>query len=274
MERRSGSVIRGLRAAEKKSKSATRQASGPRYSLFLSLKGGMRRLTDALVQQMPEVMLRHSSPVVRFERRERWMVILQNGEALCADAVCAAVPTATAAALVTAFAPRLADKLTAIPHESVATVNVIFRRSDVAHPLDGFGFVAPAIEKRRILGATFSSVKFQDRAPEEMALIRVFVGGAFHREAVDLEDAAMEQMVVEELRQLLGVQGKPVLVSIRRYHQAMPQYELGHLARVAEIEKEIARHPRLYLTGNAYRGVGIPDCVHLAEMAAERMVEA
>ncbi len=249
-------------------------AGGSRYGHMLSLKRGLRQLVEALVQKMPEVTLRRSSPVSRIERRERWVIVLHNrGESLPADAVCIALPAAKAAIVLSSGAPELNKELNAIPHESVATVNVAFRKGDVAHPLDGFGFVVPAIERRRILGATFSSVKFPDRAPEAAVLIRAFVGGAFHRELVDLDDAAMKQMVVEELRRMLGVHGEPILVSIRRHPQAMPQYELGHLARVAAIEEQAARYPGLYLTGNAYRGVGIPDCIHQAEMVAERMVE-
>ena len=268
MERRCGSVVRGFRAAEN-------QASGPRYSLFLSLKGGMERLVEALIQKMPEVALRHSSAVSRLEYREqRWVLTLQGGEAIHADAVCVAVPAGKAAALLDSCAPALSAELEAIAYESVAAVNVIFRRSDVAHPLDGFGFVVPAIEGRSILGATFSSVKFPGRTSEETVLIRAFVGGAFHRELVDLEDAAMKRMVVEELRGILGIRGEPVLVSIHRCRQAMPQYELGHLGKVAAIEEQAARYPGLHLTGNAYRGVGIPDCIHQAEMTADRMASA
>lgn len=247
-------------------------AGGSRYSQMLSFRRGVEQLVHALSQKMPEVELRHSSPVARIEGGDRWAVILQDGEVLHADAVCVAIPAGAAAALLQSFAPELAGQLNAIPHESVATLNAVFRRSDVAHPLDAFGFVVPSLERRRILGATFSSVKFPGRATQETVLIRAFVGGASHRELVELDDSAMKQMMAEELRRILGIRGEPILTAIRRYPQAMPQYKADHRKKVAAIEEQAARSPGLYVIGNAYHGVGIPDCVHQAETAAERMI--
>ena len=270
MERRHGSVIRALRAA-RRAQAATAQASGPRYSLFVTLRSGLGRLVQALVQRMPEVRLRHSARVARISPGRRWTVALEDGEVLEADVLCLALPADKAAALLAPCAPRVARLLEEIPYESVATVHLAFRREEIPHPLDGFGFVVPAVERRRLVGCTFASVKFPDRSPETLTLLRAFVGGALHRGVFGLEDTAMERMVRDELRTLLGIQAAPSFVAIHRHPNAMPQYLVGHLARVAAIEEQAAGYPGLYLTGNEYRGIGIPDCIHQAEQTAERM---
>ena len=271
MERRYGSLIRGIRARAAASGQAVSQASGPRYSLFLSLRGGLRTLIDALIAQMPDVELRRSAPVARMARGVTWTITLLGGETIEADAVCLALPAHHTATLLRFSAPDLAQALAGIPYESVATVNLAFRRADVPHPLDGFGVVMPSVERRGLMGCTFSSVKFPDRAPEGMVLLRGFVGGALQPEMFALDESAMERMVRDELRDLLGIRAAPRLSAIHRYRQAMPQYHLGHLERLAAIEETARHYPGLYLTGNGYRGIGIPDCIRQAEVVAEQM---
>ena len=146
-----------------------------------------------------------------------------------------------------------------------------FERRQIRHPLNGFGFVVPAIERRRILSASFSSEKFPGRAPVSNVLIRTFVGGACQRELVDLNDADLERLVTEELADLLGITGRPLWTMIARWSQSMPQYHLGHLERVAQIETLVEEIPGLGLAGNAYHGVGIPHAIRSGEQAAERL---
>jgi len=270
MERRHGSVIRSLGANARKD--ATSTASGPRYSLFLTLRGGMRTLVHTLLRRMPEVSLRHTARVARIEPGRAWSVTLETGELLQADALCLALPAHVASGLMESCAPDLARSLAGIPYESVATVNLAFRKTDIPRPLDGFGFIVPAIERQRVVGCTFSSVKFPGRAPETCILLRAFVGGALHREVFALDDGALERAVREDLRGTLGIHAAPLTVSIHRYPHAMPQYHVGHLERVAAIEASARRYPGLYLTGNGYRGLGLPDCIHQAETTADRMV--
>ena len=271
MERRHGSVMKAL-AAGASSSTAAAQASGPRYSLFVTLRGGLGTLIDALIRAMPSVRLRTSAPVAHIESGATWTIVLENGERLTADALCLALPADHAARLLAACAPDVARALAAIPYESVATVNLAFRRRDVPVPLEGFGVVIPAVERRRLVGCTFASVKFAGRAPEASVLLRAFLGGALHRDVMALDDAAMERVVREEIAALFGLHAAPSLVWVSRHPHAMPQYQVGHLARVAAIEQAAARHPGLQLAGNGLRGIGIPDCIHQAELAAERML--
>ena len=272
MERRHGSVIRALAAGASSSNGATAKASGPRYSLFVTLRGGLGTLIDRLIQCMPEVQLRHATPVARIERAGIWSVVLATGERWTADALCVALPADRAAPLLSSSAPEVARALAGIPYESVATVNMAFHRADVPHPLNGFGLVVPAIERHRMVGCTFSSVKFAGRASASSVLLRAFVGGAMHRDVFALDDAALGTMVRQALRDLLDITAPPRFVSIHRHPQAMPQYQVGHLARVSAMEREAARYPGLFLTGNGYRGIGIPDCIHQAERTAERLL--
>lgn len=148
-----------------------------------------------------------------------------------------------------------------------------FRREQITHPLDGFGFVVPTVEKRRIIAGSFTSVKYPGRAPEGKVLLRVFVGGALQPELLSLSDAETSQIVLEELRDLLGITGEPEFCDIAHWHGAMPQYHVGHLEKVRQIEERAAKIPGLALAGNSFRGVGVPFCVHDGEQAAELILK-
>jgi oxygen-dependent protoporphyrinogen oxidase len=197
-----------------------------------------------------------------------WLVELLDGPPISASAVVLATEAHASARLVDGIDPELAQGLRAIPYASSLIVSLGYRRDQVAHPLDGFGAVVPAIERRSILAVSFLSVKFPHRAPPGTVLMRVFVGGAMQPELFELDDAAVTSLVRRDLGELLGVRGEPLLVEISRHGRAMPQYTLGHLDRVAAIRALAARHPRLILTGNAFDGVGIPDVIRNAEAAA------
>jgi len=146
--------------------------------------------------------------------------------------------------------------------------------ADVAHPLNASGLVVPAAEKRRILSVSFASRKFAGRAPEGEVVLRTFLGGALQPEILSHSDDELKQITLSELREILGVRGEPRFAVVSRHERAMPQYHVGHLDRVRRIEQLAAAHPRLALAGNAFDGVGIPDCVGSGERAAERVLSA
>ena len=140
-------------------------------------------------------------------------------------------------------------------------MNLIYRRSDIRHPLNGFGFVCPAIEGRALLACSFSSVKFAGRAPKGSVLLRAFIAGELPPER--------EAAVLKDLGELLGIAVPPQFVGIQRYAGSMAHYHRGHLQRVRDIETKLTAHPGLALAGNAFRGIGLPDCIHSGELAAE-----
>ena len=279
MEREHGSLIlAGWRESRRRGgRGLERQASGARYGMFVTLADGMDTLPRALAQALPQGIVRTGTAVRRISRNEPvspWLIELLDGPPLEADAVIVATEAHAAARFLDSQDPLLALQLRAIPYASSLIVNIAYRRDQISHPLDGFGVVVPAIEGRQILAVSFLSVKFPNRAPAGSVLLRVFIGGATHPEQMDLDDQAITDLVRGELSSLIGASGEPLLTRIGRHPRSMPQYNLGHLDRVATIRRHLAKYSRLYLAGVAYDGVGIPDCVHAAELTADSLLDA
>jgi protoporphyrinogen/coproporphyrinogen III oxidase len=247
----------------------TRGTSGARYSLFLSFDRGMEVLVDALKDVVPNVQLNTRVEVIQKSDVD-WTIKTETGEVIAADAVCLAIPAHVAARLLENVNRRLATKLKAIKYASTATINFAYSRDAIRHPLNGFGFVVPFVEKRSLIACTFSSVKFNNRAPEDHVLLRAFAGGALQPEIFDLND--LETRIEAELRQLLNIDRKPLFAEVAKWERSMPQYEVGHLDRVEAIENEVRGLAGLALAGNSYRGAGIPDCIRSGEAAAESLV--
>ena len=230
---------------------------------------------QALLTQLPPDVMHTRAEVTGLTRDgSGWSLSCGDGRHFHADGVVLAMPSRQAAELLHGTDPGLYDELAAIPHASSAVMNLAYRRSDVPHPLDCFGFVVPAVEDREIIACTFSSVKFPNRAPEGLVLLRVFLGGMLQQELLRSGDEILLRIVRGELRDLMGIENEPLHTELARYPDAMPQYLVGHGQRVERIESLLGQHPRLALAGNAYRGVGLPDCVHSGEQAAERVLGA
>ncbi len=279
MEREHGSLIRAARRAarDRDSLHVEEQASGARYGLFITLAEGMDTLPRALAASLPPGCIRTETAVRRVSRNgpvSPWLVELLDGPSIEADSVVLSTEAHAAARLLDSADPALALQLRAIPYASSIIVNSAYRRDQITHPLDGFGAVVPAIEGRPILAVSFLSVKFPNRAPAGTVLLRAFIGGATRPDQLDLEDGALSALVQRELGELIGASGEPLFVRIGRHPRSMPQYNLGHLERVAAIRRHLSKHGRLYLTGIAYDGVGIPDCVHAALLTADALLDA
>jgi oxygen-dependent protoporphyrinogen oxidase len=266
IERRHRSLILGLRRG-----ATARGEAGARYSLFVAPDEGMGAFVAAIASRLPEGAVRLRAPVPGLARvGDRWR-LTAGGEPITADALVVATPAHVAATLLGAHDAPLGSALAEIDYASSATVTLGYRAPDLP-PLQGFGFVVPAIERRSLLACTYSSRKFAGRAPEGHDLVRGFVGGALRPDLAGLADDALVGLVRDELRTLVGITASPELVRVRRYPRAMPQYDVGHLDRVAAIERRAALLPRVVLAGAAYRGVGVPDCVRSGEAAAEAVL--
>ncbi|MCZ6876247.1 MAG: protoporphyrinogen oxidase [bacterium] len=279
MERRHGSLIRAMlhnRRAAQHNQATTQGTSGPRYGMFVSFPQGMQTLVDSLAAHLPDQTVRLQTSVRGLQQPSTssgWRIHLQHHPDVEADALCLALHAPRAGQLLADTNAELSTALQDIPYASSAIVNLAYRRSDVAHPLNGMGFVVPAIEKRTIMACSFISVKFAGRAPDDHVLLRVFIGGALQSEQYELSDHDMQHIAHQELQPLLGISDEPVYVTISRHAQSMPQYHLEHLQRVAGIETLANRLPGLVLAGNAYHGVGIPDCVHSGNVAAQALLK-
>lgn len=286
MEEEHGSVIRGMWARSRAAangaskngggepgKTATKGVSGARYGLFVTFKQGVQTLIDALVERLPPGCLRLRTRATGLMRRgSEWEVALADGSTLRADGVVVALPAYRAAALLQPLAPALAELLNGIPYGSAATVTLAYRPEDVPHPLDGFGFVVPKHEGLNLLGCTFTHRKFSHRVPEgaNVALLRGFLGGS----NVEQNDAAgLIRLMRDDLKKLLGITAEPLFTVTWKGEKVMPHYHVGHLDRVAEMERLAAELPGFALAGNAYRGVGIPDSILSAEAAAQALLK-
>ena len=275
MERTHGSLIRALRAQQRSGRAEDSHASGARYGLFATPETGISELIDSLLQHVSRfATVKLETEVRELARHETGGYTLRFSQypEEHFDAVILAIPAYRAAELVALFARGLADHLNKIEYASTAIVVSGHKLSDIRHPLDAFGLVVPAIEKRKILAVSFTSRKFPKRAPEGCVELRTFVGGAMQPELMQKSDDQIIDLVREELADILGVTWKPDFTVVARWMRSMPQYHVGHEALIAQIDHEISTLPGLALAGHAYHGVGIPDTVHSGETAAEQVL--
>ncbi|HXD31932.1 MAG TPA: protoporphyrinogen oxidase [Pyrinomonadaceae bacterium] len=272
MEREHRSVIRAMWRARRQSKQTASGVSGARYSLFLSFDRGLQVLVNELAAHVSNF-TRLDCKVQSLRREDNeWIIELSDKSRIKADAVCLAVPAYVAASLLKNADAELAALLNQIPFASTATINLGFRRADVPHPLDGFGFVVPFIENKSILACTFSSMKFPNRALVDHVLLRAFVGGALQPELFELAEPELILRARKDLKDLLGITAPPLITKVEKWKNSMPQYYVGHLDLVSQIRKLVASQPGLELAGNSYDGTGIPDCIRSGEAAAEKLV--
>ncbi len=276
MEKKYGGLLRGVLAQKRAAngKSNGRSNGKPATPMFMTLRGGLQDMVDAVVARLDPSALVRNRRAVRITRQESgYRVALDDGACLEADSVVLATPTYATADLVENFDAPLADSLRTIRYVSTATVSLGFKRSELTHPLDGFGFVVPRSENRSILACTWSSTKFDHRAQDGYALVRAFVGGAHAEHLAEQDDAALASIAREELRAMMGISAAPVLTRVYRWDKANPQYAVGHQARIQEIEQMAEQHARLHLVGGAYHGVGIPDCIEDGRQVADRILQ-
>jgi protoporphyrinogen/coproporphyrinogen III oxidase len=274
MERARRSVILSMVSEQRRRARNRETGSGARWSLFVTLAGGMKELVEAIRNRLPEENVRLNSPAknVTYDEEKRAWSVSTTGKALNADAVILATPAFQTGDMLGLIGSDASNELKRIAYASSATVSLAFRQKDFPRPLDSFGFVVPAIESRKIMACTFSSLKYPGRAPDGSVLLRVFVGGSLQPELFQNDDATMEKNVRHELTNLLGVIAQPLFSRVWRHPNSMPQYHVGHQARIQRIEAQLAKFPGLALAGNAYHGVGIADCVRTGEEAGEKIV--
>jgi oxygen-dependent protoporphyrinogen oxidase len=271
MERKHGSLLRGMMKRPKRP--AAVPGSKP-TSMFVSLQGGLQQLSDALVAQLPADAIRSGCCVLTVSPHGRqYRVALSDGSSILADHIVFATPAYVTADLVQQIDPMLASHLRGIRYVSTATVSLGFKRSDIAHPMLGAGFIVPRSEGRRITACSWTSTKFNHRAPKDSVLLRVFIGGALAEHLAEQNDAALIDIAREELRTIMGITAQPVLAKAYRWPKANPQYDLGHDLRVSEIERTLTSLPGLYLAGAAYHGAGIPDCIQSGMTAARSIAD-
>ncbi len=281
MEQQQGSLIRGMMKG-KKPVGSLGGTSQPTHTLFVTLRDGLGTLVDAMVSALKQggchLLLGTPVKTVRALRRgadipevtgeqggpqseASYQVLLESGESLPADVVVMATPAFVTADCLKGLDRLLAEQFHSIPYASTATVALVYERSLLSKAVQGFGFVVPRIEERRILAATWASNKWSHRAPSNHLLVRCYLGGVGREEVLQRDNETLAWLAQEDLHDLVGLSAKPLYTEVNRWNRGMPQYTIGHLDRVAEIKQGLAKYPGVVVTGAAYHGIGIPDCI-------------
>ena len=264
IERTKGSLIRAL---EKGGGSRT-----PAQPLFTTLRGGMQVLVRKLVANLDRRNISVNQDVEGLTLNAGSWELKTAGGTSTFDSIVCALSAFGAAALLRSAGPELARELAGIEYSSSAAVALAYRNQQ---PLpSGFGFLVPHTQKRRLTACTFAHQKFAGRSPESGMLLRAFFGGVRDPEVLHLSDDELASLAQQELQSILGFTAKPAFTHVQRWPRSMPQYNVGHVERVARIEKLAAALLGLKLVGSAYHGVGIPDCIHGAREAARNVRSA
>ncbi|MBN2809088.1 MAG: protoporphyrinogen oxidase [Deltaproteobacteria bacterium] len=278
MEQDGGSLIVGMLKRQKKMVEMMKKrppAKGPKKTFFISLKQGLGYLVNELAAIIGQDRIHCNRKISQISRTPegKWLLAEENHAPTIADALIVTTETYAAAAMLENELPRLADLLKATPYVSSATVSMAFPREAIPHPLDAYGFIVPKIANRRIMAVTWSSIKWEHRAPAGKVLLRAFVGGAQRQELAACGDQETIAMVREELSSIMGISSPPEKSWIYRWPQGMPQYIMGHLERLEAMDAIIEQQQGLYLAGAGYRGIGIPDCINQGRLAAGKAWE-
>jgi oxygen-dependent protoporphyrinogen oxidase len=269
MEEKYGSLIKGMLAAMKKVPPP--DPSKRRMTYFMSLKGGMQQLSDRCFDLIGRERVRSGSEITKVVQAAGMYRLFVNGQAELFDEVVISTPAFITSELVGELDAQLAGELQTIEWSSTAIINLAFKKEDLKVKLPGFGFIVPKIENRKINATSWSSIKWSGRAPEEYLLLRSFVGGGHHEELVLEDDSTLVSIILDELREIVGIDAKPTFSRVYRWLKGMPKYTVGHLDRMARIDGLTKRHPGLHLIGCSYRGIGIGDCVKSGFDAAAKI---
>jgi oxygen-dependent protoporphyrinogen oxidase len=268
LEHKYGSIIKGLMKQY-----GGQKESGARYSQFVSLRSGMRQLVDSIISKLPNNSIQTGKTVKQIRKpRKKWKVETEQGKQYSADAIILATPSYMSARILGSLDTDLSSELSRIEFASSAIVLLAYKKQDISNQAGGFGFVVPAKENLNIIACSFSSEKFEGRAPEDLVLMRCFVGGALNEDFLKHDDREIINIVKDELKKILYIKNEPEFTHLKRYPNSMPQYNVGHSEILANISNLMSLHPNLELAGNSYEGVGIPDCIRSGEMAAENIV--
>ncbi|HEX6504967.1 MAG TPA: protoporphyrinogen oxidase [Terriglobales bacterium] len=265
MEEKHGSLGRAMLAARRKMGAAAKSAPRP---LFTALLNGMQQMVDALLAHLPDPSLAPGATVQSLRAKSGGWEVVTEGRPEYFDGLILAVPAHVAAILLGDSVPQLASELQGISYTSSITINLGYS-GEVRKSLPaGFGFLVPRSQGRRMLACTFVHTKFPHRAAADRALLRCFMAGSGNGELLTAADQPIIEVIRQELREILGLTAQPLFSRVYRWDRAMAQYGVGHLERLNRIEQLRARAPGLFLAGNGYRGIGVPDCIRSGSEAA------
>lgn len=277
MEREHGGLIRGYLASKRQdAAAAARRASGARYDQFMAPREGMSSWIEALASHLTGDCIRLNTPVTRIEQQadKGWMISAGINETIRADGLILATPAKVTAALLGSVDQQASNLIGSIPYASSAVVAMIVDRQTIQGRLDGFGLVVPSCENRQALAVSFTSNKYPGRTPDDQVLLRVFLGGSLHPEVLQLNDDQLRQIAIEEVSEILKWNGQGLKWSaVIRWNEAMPQYLVGHVEKVKQIEQRLESLGHIQVCGAAYNGVGIPQCIRSSQSAVNKLLQ-
>jgi oxygen-dependent protoporphyrinogen oxidase len=274
IERKYGSLTLGMRKARAKMAAARKgKAPAPSGPPFVSFKGGLQTLTDAMRAALERVEVITGAPVAELANgKGGYRVRVAGAPAWEADACLMAVPAWAAAGLVRPFAEPLARTMEKVRYVSTATVFMGFSPGSGVSIPPSTGFLVPRGEGRSFFGCTFVSNKFSGRAEEGSVLLRAFTGGAGDEDRLTRDDDRLVAEIRRDLKEMIGLTAEPAMIRVQRWERANPQYEVGHQAIVEEVDRQLESLPGLLMTGSGLRGVGVPDGVELGRKAADELL--
>jgi oxygen-dependent protoporphyrinogen oxidase len=274
LESKYGSLTRGVLAERAKAKRNGAGGSGGASPLFRTLKGGLAELVGELERRTAGWTTVVRGNADQLERTRDGYRVHANGEWLDADHVVFACPAYEAAALLRGTDGELADLLDRVEYSSSLTLSLGYSKASLGRPLIGFGFLVPRRERDRLVACTWVQNKFSYRAPDDVAVMRCFFGGAADDSVLAERDDAVVAIARQELQRILGITAEPLFATVARWPRSMAQYTVGHQRRLRWIEERVRALPGLHLAGNAYYGIGIPDCIKTGRDAAKQIAAA
>lgn len=272
LESKYGSLTRGILAGRARRKGS--EQGGSAGSLFLTLRGGLQQLVDALKERIAKSVDRVEASVIVVERAAtHFRLLLSDGETIEAMHVVFAIPAYRAADLIQPLDPQLTDVLRAIPYHSSITTALLYEKTKMGRPLNGFGFLVPERENRSLAACTWVNTKFDHRAAPGVAYLRGFLSANQAERWFGRSDEDLAELVHQEVSELMGFQCRPKNARVDRWERAMAQYEVGHGRRLDEIEERVKGLSGIHLGGNGYTGIGIPDCIRRSRRIAEQIIK-
>jgi len=267
LEKNYGSLLKGAIFSPKEKKSKLPK----NVSRTVSFKNGMQTLTGKLFDNLG-ASVHLNTEAFEIKKSGNGKFNLRTGDekinAKSFDAVVISTPSPVAARLLKSFDVELAERLSGIYHPPVAAVFTAFKKENIKFDLDGFGFLIPKVERRKILGSLWSSVIFPKRAPEDFHLLTTFIGGARNAELVETDENALIKIALEELNSILGLRGEPALARVKKWEKAIPQYNIGYEKIIESIENFKLRNRGIFFCSNFYRGISVSDCIKNSVFAA------
>jgi oxygen-dependent protoporphyrinogen oxidase len=280
METKYGSLTRGMLAAHRKLRAMAKSSpNGANRSgaTFTALRGGMGQLVDAIAARLNAASVRTATLVSGIEKTAQGWNIAAGGASEAFDALIVAAPAWATGDLLAPVDAALGSELSGIPYSSSITVNLIYDEAKIGTLPEGFGFLVPAVEGRDLLACTFAHRKFLGRTPPGKAVFRAFLGGMKRDDLLAESDETLVAVVRGEMREILGAKTiseavEPEFAQVTRWRRAMAQYAVGHKERMQRVNARLAALPGLRLAGNAYDGIGVPDCIRLGRRAAKELL--